>query len=177
VNDGPEPASDLVAGHRISDPPAYRVRHIHRRVFFGPIYETNSQWPALTSSGGCREKRELPSGSNPTGHPSLRPSIGDDPCYDGPSERRDRREFAFERENHGFWLSSACLADKYASLIPLLKLLFYASRYPLGVAGALLATMLPDCGDHFSGVVEIRVWCYSPSTPRFVGAEKCLWIM
>ena len=116
MNDGPKPAPDLVAGYRISDPPAYRVRHIHRRVFFGPIYETNSQWPALTPSGGCREERELPSGSNPTGHPSLRPSIGDDPCYDGPSGRHDQRESAFGRENHGFWLSSAYLADKYASL-------------------------------------------------------------
>jgi len=48
------------------------------------------------------------------------------------------------RENRGFSLASSDLVDTSASLDPLLKLCQNASRYPQGVAGALVATILSD---------------------------------
>ncbi len=114
VHECPYASAYLIPKNRISDPPTDRVRHIHRGVLVPSRYETNSYRPTLTPPRGCGEKRELPSGSNPTGH-RLRPSIGDGPCHDGPLERHGQREYASSHENRAFLPFSAYLADRYAS--------------------------------------------------------------
>lgn len=118
----PKSPANVVSNYRIPDPPAYRKGHIHRGILVVRRgYETDSYRSALTSSRGCGKKRELPSGANPTGH-RLRPSIGDGPCYDEPSERHGQRGYAFAHENRAFLPFSACSADRYASRHPLLKM-------------------------------------------------------
>ena len=99
-------------------------------------YEYHSKWPATPTTRWGRKFRKLPSGNHPTRHGRIRPSVGDGPCHGGPSKLRDRRGCACAHGNRAFWRACADLAGMYASLRPLFKLFFRATRYPLGVAAA-----------------------------------------
>lgn len=68
VDECPEAAANPIPNDRVSDLPTDRVRHVHRTTFRRFLYETDSQGSTLTSPRGCREERELPAGTDPTGH-------------------------------------------------------------------------------------------------------------
>ena len=68
IDDCPEPSTDPIANDRIADPATDHVAHGHWWILGGDLYETDSQWPTLSPPGRCGEQRELPSGSDPTGH-------------------------------------------------------------------------------------------------------------
>ena len=152
-----ETPTNPIADHCVADLSADRERHSGGRLeVIG--YEQNSKRTTLSPTRRRGESRELPAGLNPTGHCRLRPSADDGPCRDGPLGPRGRHGCAYGHGTRASWPASSDSADRYASQNPLLKMYFCASRYSLGVAGALLGIILSDPPSGLSGAPKIGVW-------------------
>jgi hypothetical protein len=70
VYQSPELSAESISLHCVSDLPADRIRHIDTAGVRVIRHEADSQRPTLSASSWCREERELPAGSDPTGHRS-----------------------------------------------------------------------------------------------------------
>jgi hypothetical protein len=68
IYQGPELSAESISLHGVSDLSTDRVGHIDAAAVWGIRHEADSQRPALTAASRCRKERELPAGSDPTGH-------------------------------------------------------------------------------------------------------------